>query len=399
MSFISTRAKNAHPSPTLSIDAKFKEMKAEGLPVLGFGAGEPDFDTPENIKNAGIDAIKNNFTKYTPASGILKLKEAICAKFLADNDLNYAAKQILVSCGAKHSLTNIFLGICDPGGEIIIPAPYWVSYPEMVSLAGGVPKFIETSENSGFKITAADLEKAITPKTRGIVLNSPSNPTGAVYTKAELEALAEVIVKHGIYVISDEIYEKLVYGVKHVSIASLGDEIKDLAIIVNGVSKSYAMTGWRIGYLAGPENLVKAMSNVQSHQTSNPTSIAQYAALEALTGDQSSIEKMRAEYEKRRNFMVDRINSIDGLSCLKPDGAFYVFMNVSRLLGREFYGKKINKASELCEDILARSMVALVPSEGFGINGYARLSFATDMDTIKNGLDRIEKYIKGEAKK
>ncbi|MDD6916354.1 MAG: pyridoxal phosphate-dependent aminotransferase [Eubacteriales bacterium] len=393
---ISKKASAISPSPTLAIDSKFKEMKKEGIPVVGFGAGEPDFNTPENIKNAGIEAIKNNITKYTPASGTLELKAAVCQKLKRDTGLEYSTSNIVISNGGKHSLTNTFTCICDPGDEVILPAPYWVSYPEMIKLADAVPVIIEGAEENNFKFTAEQLESAITSKTRALVLNTPSNPTGMVYTKDELEKIAEIAVKNNIYIIFDEIYEKLVYEGEHTNIATLGDEIRDLTIIVNGLAKTYAMTGWRIGFVAANKKLAKAMGNIQSHATSNPNSIAQAAAVEALNGDQSIIETMKKTYIERRDYMVDKINSIDGLSCKTPHGAFYVFMNVKDVLNKEHYGKMINTANELCQDILDRALVALVPSEGFGVDGYVRLSYATSMDTIKTGLDRIEKYLKGE---
>ena len=393
---ISKKASAISPSPTLAIDSKFKEMKKEGIPVVGFGAGEPDFNTPENIKNAGIEAIKNNITKYTPASGTLELKAAVCQKLKRDTGLEYSTSNIVISNGGKHSLTNTFTCICYPGDEVILPAPYWVSYPEMIKLADAVPVIIEGAEENNFKFTAEQLESAITSKTRALVLNTPSNPTGMVYTKDELEKIAEIAVKNNIYIIFDEIYEKLVYEGEHTNIATLGDEIRDLTIIVNGLAKTYAMTGWRIGFVAANKKLAKAMGNIQSHATSNPNSIAQAAAVEALNGDQSIIETMKKTYIERRDYMVDKINSIYGLSCKTPHGAFYVFMNVKDVLNKEHYGKMINTANELCQDILDRALVALVPSEGFGVDGYVRLSYATSMDTIKTGLDRIEKYLKGE---
>ena len=393
---ISKKASAISPSPTLAIDSKFKEMKKEGIPVVGFGAGEPDFNTPENIKNAGIEAIKNNITKYTPASGTLELKAAVCQKLKRDTGLEYSTSNIVISNGGKHSLTNTFTCICDPGDEVILPAPYWVSYPEMIKLADAVPVIIEGAEENNFKFTAEQLESAITSKTRALVLNTPSNPTGMVYTKDELEKIAEIAVKNNIYIIFDEIYEKLVYEGEHTNIATLGNEIRDLTIIVNGLAKTYAMTGWRIGFVAANKKLAKAMGNIQSHATSNPNSIAQAAAVEALNGDQSIIETMKKTYIERRDYMVDKINSIDGLSCKTPHGAFYVFMNVKDVLNKEHYGKMINTANELCQDILDRALVALVPSEGFGVDGYVRLSYATSMDTIRTGLDRIEKYLKGE---
>ena len=395
--FISEKAKKVSPSPTLALDAKFKQMKKQGIPVVGFGAGEPDFETPENIKKAGIKAIEDGFTRYTPASGTVELKEAVCAKFKRDLGLDYKPENIVISNGGKHSLTNIFMCICEPGDEVIIPAPYWVSYPEMVKMADGKPVYLNTTEENDFKFTAEELKNAITEKTRALILNSPSNPTGMVYTKEELEEIAKVIVEADIYVVFDEIYEKLVYEGTHVNIATLGEAIKEKTIIVNGLAKAYAMTGWRIGYTACNVALAKAMGNLQSHATSNPNSIAQAAAVEALNGDQSSVKVMFDEYIKRRDYMVDRISKIDGISCVKPNGAFYVFINLRNVLGKEYYGKVMNTASEICDDMLEKALVALVPSEGFGIDGYARLSYATSMETIEEGLNRIEKYLKGEC--
>lgn len=393
---ISEKAAAVSPSPTLAIDSKFKQMKQQGIPVVGFGAGEPDFNTPDNVKRAGISAIENNITKYTPASGTLELKQAICDKIKRDSGLEYTTANIVVSNGGKHSLTNTFMCICNPGDEVILPAPYWVSYPEMIKMADGVPVIINTTEETGFKFTIEQLKAAITPKTVAIVLNTPSNPTGMIYTEEEMKQIAEIAVENNIYVVFDEIYEKLVYDGTHTNIATLGDGIRDLTIIVNGMAKTYAMTGWRIGYIAANEKLAKAMANIQSHGTSNPNSVAQAAAVEALSGDQSFIDDMKATYISRRDYMVERINSIEGLSCMNPHGAFYIFMNVRDVLGKEHYGKVINTAQELCEDMLERALVALVPSEGFGIDGYVRLSYATSMEVIKTGLDRIEKYLKGE---
>lgn len=394
---ISKMASQISPSPTLALDSKYKQMLKQGIPVVGFGAGEPDFETPDNIKDAAIDAIKKGMTRYTPASGTIELKQAIVDKVKRDSGLEYAIENVVVSNGGKHSLTNIFMCILEPQDEVIIPAPYWVSYPEMVKMAGGVPVFLNTTEESNFKFKAEELENAINSRTRAVVLNTPSNPTGMVYTKEELEKIAEIAVKHNIYIVFDEIYEKLIYGdTVHTNIATLGEDIKNLTIIVNGMAKAYAMTGWRIGFTLSNKELAKAMGNIQSHATSNPNSIAQAASVEALLGDQSSVEKMRVEYEKRKKYMVERINSIEGISCKNPDGAFYIFMNVKELLNKEHYGKMIKTASELCDDMLEKALVALVPSEGFGIDGYVRLSYATSMENITEGLDRIEKYIKGE---
>ena len=392
---ISKKASTISSSPTLLIDSKFKEMKKQGIPVVGFGAGEPDFNTPDFIKMAGIRAIENNFTKYTPASGTPELKKAVCDKVKRDTGLEYNLSNVIISNGGKNALTFAFMAICNPGDEVIIPTPFWVSYPEMVKMADAVPVFLNTTEETGFKFTPAQLEATITSKTKALVLNTPSNPTGMIYTGEELAEIAKIAVKHNIYVVFDEIYEKLIYEGSHTNIATLGDDIRKITIIVNGMAKTYAMTGWRIGYAVADEKIIKAMSNIQSHATSNPNSIAQAASVEALNGDQSFIEDMKAVYSKRRDYMVERINAIDGISCLKPNGAFYIFMNVKKVLNKEHYGKMINTASELCEDMLERAKVALVPSEGFGIEGYVRLSYATSMEVITEGLDRIEKYLQG----
>lgn len=396
--YISEKAKSISASPTLAIDSKFKQMKQQGIPVVGFGAGEPDFNTPDHIKNAGIEAIKNNITKYTPASGTLELKQAICEKMKKDTGLTYTPANVIVSNGGKHALTNIFMAILNPGDEVVIPAPFWVSYPEMVKMADGKPVYINTTEENNFKFTIDQLAAACTDKTRALVLNSPSNPTGMAYTREEMEKIAEFAVAKGIYVIFDEIYEKLLYEGEHVNIATLGDEIRKLTIVVNGMAKTYAMTGWRIGYVVAEEPLIKAMSNMQSHATSNPNSIAQAASVEAILGDQSMIDVMKEEYRTRRDYMVKRINSIEGLSCQCPQGAFYIFMNVKAVLGKEHYGKMIHTANDLCQDILDRALVAMVPSEGFGVDGYVRLSYATSMEVITTGLDKIEEYLQGKCK-
>ncbi len=391
---LSEKMSNISSSPTLAIDAKFKKMKADGIDVVGFGTGEPDFDTPDHIKMAAINAITAGFTKYTPASGTMDLRKAVAQKLENDNGVTYAPTDIVISNGAKHALVNAFYAILNDGDEVLIPKPFWVSYPEMVRIAGGVPKFIETTEDTKFKFSAADFEAAITPKTKAIVLNSPSNPTGMVYSEEELKSIADVAVKHNIFVVSDEIYEKLVYGsARHVSIASFGEDIKKLTIIINGVSKSYAMTGWRIGYTASAPEIAKIISNVQSHASSNPCSISQAAALAAISGPQEMVEAMRQEFKVRRDYMVKRINSIPGVSCINPDGAFYVFMSIKDLLGKEIKGKVINNADEFCEWLLECSKVALVPGTGFGADGYVRWSYATSMQNIKEGLDRLEDFL------
>lgn len=391
---LSKKALSISPSSTLTIDAKAKKMKAEGIDIVGFGAGEPDFDTPLHIKEAAIKAINEGFTKYTPASGTLELKEAVCRKFKRDNNLIYKPSNIVISNGAKHSLVNVFQAILNPGDEVIIPAPFWVSYPEMVKIADGTPVILNTTEDESFKFSIDKLEKAITSKTKAIVLNSPSNPTGMIYTEDELKAIADLAVKKGIFVVSDEIYEELIYdGYKHVSIASINDEIKDLTIVVNGVSKSYSMTGWRIGYTASNEQIANIMGNVQSHATSNPNSIAQKAALAALEGPQDIIDEMAAEFVKRRDYMVDRINKIPGLSCIKPNGAFYVMMNISKIIGKEICGTVVKGSDDFANLLLEKANVALVPGSGFGTDIHVRLSYATSLKNITEGLNRIENFL------
>ncbi|MCX5782637.1 MAG: pyridoxal phosphate-dependent aminotransferase [Elusimicrobia bacterium] len=393
--WLSQRAQNIKPSPTLAIDSKAKALKAQGVNVINFGAGEPDFDTPANIKEAAQKAISEGFTKYCPVGGTPDLKQAIIDKFKKDNNLDYTPEEIIVSCGAKHSLYNLFQSILEKGNEVLIPAPYWVSYPDMVALAGAKSKFIKTKESSGFKISPEQLKKAIGKKTKALIINSPSNPTGGAYTKEELKAIGEICVENKILVISDEIYEKLIYNnFQTSSIASVSPEIKALTIVVNGVSKSYAMTGWRIGYTAGQKEIISAMTNIQSQSTSNPTSIALKATVEALKGPQDSVEKMRQEFEKRRNYIVDRLNSIKGIKCFKPQGAFYVFPNIKKLLGKSYGGKQVNTDSELAEYLLENAKIAVVPGEPFGTPGYIRLSYATSMENIEQGLNRFEEAIK-----
>jgi aspartate aminotransferase len=395
MSTLTKRAKAISPSPTLAITAKAKAMQAEGIDVIGFGAGEPDFDTPEHIKQAAIKALSEGFTKYTPTAGIPPLKKAICDRFKTDSGLEYDPSQVIVSCGAKHSIYNIVQVLCEPGDEVIIPSPYWVSYPEMVRVAEATPVFIDAAEKDNFKITAASLSKAITKKTKLLILNSPSNPTGQVYSKKELEAIAKIAVEKNTWVISDEIYDKLVYGgVENVSIASLNPQIKAKTLVVNGVSKSYAMTGWRIGYVAGDKEIIGAMSNLQDHSTSNPVSISQKAALAALTGPQDEVKTMAAEFEKRRNYMVDRLNKMPGISCLLPPGAFYAFPNVSKLFNKSYNGKPIKGSMGLTELLLTEAKVAVLPGSPFGADNYLRLSYATSMKNITGGMDRIEEFAK-----
>lgn len=392
--FLSQRARAIKPSPTLAIDAKAKALKAQGVDVIGFGVGEPDFDTPRNIKEAGIKAIENGFTKYCPVGGTDDLKDAIIEKLKKDNSLSYERGEIIVSCGAKHSLYNIAMTVLEKGDEVIIPAPYWVSYPDIVALADATPVIVNTSEKNGFKMTADEFRRAITPKTKAVVINSPSNPTGSSYSRKELEAIAEVAVEKKILIISDDIYEKLVYdGFEFTSIASLGKEVKDLTIVVNGVSKAYAMTGWRIGYAAGSKEIVTAMTNIQSQSTSNPTSIAMKASTEALKGSQDAVTLMVREFDKRRVYMVERLNKINGITCLRPNGAFYAFPNITGLLGKSFNGKILNSSSDVATCLLDEVKVALVPGSAFGAEGYLRLSYATSMENIKEGIDRIEKAV------
>ena len=391
---IAKRAQAIKPSPTLATAAKAKAMKAQGIDVVDFGVGEPDFETPENVKQAGIKAIQSGFTKYTPAGGTDELKEAVLEKFKRDNGLQYDKTQILISCGAKHSLYNIAEALFDPGDEVIIPSPYWVSYPDQVLLNDALPVIVETTEAEGFKLSAKKLEQAVTKKTKALVLNSPSNPTGLAYDKKALEDIAALAVRHNLYVISDEIYEKLIYdGFTHTSIASLGKEIKDLTIVVNGVSKSHAMTGWRIGYAAGPKDVITAMANIQSQSTSNPSSISQKAAVEALRGPQDFIGTMNIEFDKRRKYMVERLNKIKGVSCLMPVGAFYAFPRISSLFGKSLNGKVVKNSADLATLLLEEAKVALVSGDAFGADAYIRLSYATSMDSIKKGLDRIEQMI------
>jgi len=395
MSILSNRAKGLKPSPTLAINAKAKAMQAQGIRVVSFGAGEPDFDTPENIKRAAIKSIEEGFTKYTAVGGIDELKDAVIHKFQRDNQLTYKRSQILISCGGKHSFYNLAQALFDRGDEVIIPAPYWVSYPPMVALAEAKPVIIETKEENGFKVTPEELKKAITPRTKALVLNSPSNPTGSAYTKKELEKIAEIAISHKFFVISDEIYEKIVYdGFEFRSIASLGEEIKGRTIIVHGVAKTYAMTGWRIGYAAGPEEIISAMSNIQSQSTSNPTSISQKASVEALIGPQEEVKKMLSAFTERRNYIVDRLNEISGVSCFKPIGAFYVFPNFSEYYGKSYQGKKISNSTELADYFLNVARVAVVPGVEFGADPFERLSYATSMKDIREGIDRIEDALK-----
>lgn len=391
---LSERAKRIKPSPTLSIDAKAKAMKASGIDIVSFGVGEPDFDTPENIKEAAIKAIKEGFTKYTPVGGIDSLKDAIIEKFNKDNNLNYTREEIIVSCGAKHSLYNIAQALLNPGDEVLIPSPYWVSYPDQVLLNDAIPVFVKTYESDSFMLRPEAIESSITKKTKALILNSPSNPTGLTYDRKTLEKIAEVVLRYGIFVISDEIYEKLTYdGFKHVSIASFDNEIKAKTTVVNGLSKAYAMTGWRVGYAAGPKELIKAMTNIQSQSTSNPTSIAQKAAVEALRGPQDFITVMLAEFDKRRRFLINELNSVPGMSCLAPTGAFYAFPNTSKLYGKSAGERTISSSSDLALYLLEEANVALMHGDAFGDDDHVRLSYATSIEEIKKGVDRIREAV------
>jgi aspartate aminotransferase len=391
---LSKKGMSIEPSVTLAISAKASAMKKAGENVISFSVGEPDFNTPENIQKAGIEAITTGITKYTPASGTPEIKEAICKKFKNENGLEYKPSQIIVSNGGKHSLYNALMAILNPGDEVIFSIPYWVSYPELVMIAGGVPVKLPTKEENEFKFSSADLEAAKTDKTKAIIINSPSNPTGSVYSKEELQDIADWAVKNNIIVISDELYEKLIYdGYEHISIASLNEDIKNLTIVVNGMAKAYAMTGWRIGYAAGDEKIIKIMSNLQSHTTSNPNSIAQYASIEGLSGSQDGIMKMKAEFDKRRKVMVDLINGIKGVSCATPKGAFYVMLNISQLLGAEVEGVKINSSVDFADLLLEKCKVAVVPGLAFGDDNYVRLSYATSVENINEGLNRVKELL------
>ncbi|HPE16417.1 MAG TPA: pyridoxal phosphate-dependent aminotransferase [Oscillospiraceae bacterium] len=394
MKSLSKFAVTVQASTTLAIDAMYKKMKADGVDVLGFGAGEPDFNTPEFIKEAGILAIRTNQTRYTPAAGTEALRRAVCARLGADYGLSYAPEQVVVASGAKHCMFLAFMALLDPGDEVLLPAPYWVSYYEMIRMAGGVPVILETTAEDGFRVAPRQLEAAVTPRTKALLLNNPSNPTGMLYDRAALTDIAGVCVRHDLYVIADEIYASLVYdGETFVSFPSLGEEVKKRTILVNGVSKSYAMTGWRIGYAAAERSVAKVMANYVSHSTSAPSTISQAAALAALTGPQDEIATMRAAFEARRNYLVSRMEKIKGVTCVRPEGAFYVMMGIGPLLGKTLHGKKIEDADDFCGVFLEKGLVALVPGTGFGAPTYVRWSYATDMDTIRAGLDRLEKFL------
>lgn len=387
---ISKHAASLSPSLTLAIDAKAKQLKAEGQDVVGFGAGEPDFDTPQHIKDAAAKALAEGFTKYTPSSGILELRQALADKFKRDNGVTYKASQIIVSCGGKHSCYNTILATCQEGDEVIIPAPYWLSYPEMVKLAGATPVILTTTDATEFKVTPDQLRAAITPRTRLFILNSPSNPTGSLYTPEEIKALGDICVEKDILIMSDEIYEKLVYdGAQHSSVASYSQAHYDHTIIVHGFAKAYSMTGWRLGFLAAPEPIAKAIDAIQSHSTSNPTSFAQKGAVAALNGPQDHLKVWLAEFARRRSYAHQRLNAMPGVSCVNAKGAFYLFPKIS--------GTGL-KSAEFCARLLDEEKVAAVPGIAFGADEYIRLSYATSLANIQKGLDRMEKFVRALAK-
>ena len=395
---LSPALQNLKPSATLAAAAKAKELKAKGVNVLDFTLGEPDFITPANIRDAAVAAMNAGHTHYTPSGGILELKQAVCAAYQRDYGLQFKPNQVLISNGAKHSIHNVLASLCGPGDEVIIPAPYWVSYSALVELAGAIPVLVNTTEASGFCMSAAQLQNAITPKTRMLMLNNPSNPTGSTYPVAQLEALARVAVERNLLVLSDEIYEKLIYqGSEFRCFASFGPDVAARTIIVSGVSKAYAMTGWRIGWTIGPVEAIRAMDNLQSQETSNPCSISQYAAVEALNGPQESVEAMRVEFEKRRNYVMERMRpwrSRYGITFAEPGGAFYAFFNVSSCFNRPLLGGiQASDASEFCNALLEHGHVALVTGDAFGAPGYVRLSFATSLELLKAGLDAIERFL------
>ncbi|MBV4418104.1 pyridoxal phosphate-dependent aminotransferase [Clostridium tyrobutyricum] len=391
---LSKKAEKIQASITLAITAKAKQMKSEGIDVVGFGAGEPDFNTPQYIQEAALDAIKNGFTKYTPAAGIADLRQEIANKFKKDNNLNYEIDQIIVSTGAKQCISNVLSAILNPGDEVLIAVPYWVSYPELVKLADGTPVFVSTKEENGFKYTIENLEKSVTNKTKAIIINSPNNPTGSVYTKKELSNIAEFAKRKDIIIISDEIYEKLIYNNNlHISIASISEDAYNRTIVINGMSKTYAMTGWRLGYAAGNSKIIKLMSNIQSHTTGNANSISQYASLCALKHDSSDIESMIREFDNRRKYMISRIENIEEITAVKPQGAFYVMVNISKLFGKKVDGVEINDSLGFSSELLKKEKVAVIPGSGFGVDNYIRLSYATSMKNINEGLNRIEKFI------
>jgi len=396
MKSISEIALKVQASTTLQVDALYKSMKAKGMDVIGFTAGEPDFDTPDNVKEAANTAISNNHTKYTPIAGIPELRTAIVNRLQSDCGILYTPNQIVTASGAKHSIYIALRALLNPGDEVILPAPYWVTYAEAVLMTGGVPVTIPTTQGDDFKITAEKLESAITDKTKLLIICNPSNPTGMLYNKSELKVIADVCVKNDLYIMSDEVYYRFIYdGKDFTSVAALGDDIKERTIIINGVSKTYAMTGWRIGYSASNSLLADVMSNFLSHSTSAPCTISQYAALEALSGTQESVSLMCKQFKERRDYIVERISKIPGVNCIKPDGAFYIMLNIEGLIGRTLGGKLINSSDDFALTFLEKGLVATVSCTGFGIDNYVRLTYAASMENIKEGMDRLEKFIDG----
>ena len=387
-------AEAVRASTTLAVDSLARQMRADGLDVVGFGTGEPDFKTPDNISMAAIAAICEGKTKYTPAAGIIPLRKAIAERLKADCGVDYDYTQIVIASGAKHSVYIALAAITNPGDEIIIPAPFWVSYYEMVRMVGGTPVIVQAGEDQDFKITAEQLEAAITDNTKCLMLNNPSNPTGMIYSKDELQAIADVCVRHDLYILADEIYYQLIYdGMEFTSMASLGEDVKERTLLINGVSKSYAMTGWRVGYCAANKKLAKIMSNFLSHSTGAPSTISQWASVEALNGPQEGIEEMRKAFLQRRDYIVKRINEIPGVSCINPNGAFYVMVNIEKLVGKTLGGKLIENDDDFAVALLEKALVAVVPCSGFGIKNFVRWSYAASMENIEKGLDRLEKFV------
>lgn len=394
MKELSRIAESVQASTTMAIDSLFKQMKADGVDVIGFGAGEPDFNTPDEIKAAGIQAIEQNVTRYTPAAGTVELRQAVCDRIAADCGVQYKPNQVVATSGAKHAVYLALRALVNPGDEVILPAPYWVSYIELIRMVGGVPVVVTATEAEHFKLSKEKLAAAITPKTKALILNNPSNPTGMAYSREELEDIAQVCVANDVYVISDEIYYGLLYdGRKFTSFASLSREARELTILINGVSKSYAMTGWRIGYACANDRIAKVMANYVSHSTGSPVAISQKAAAVALSGSQEKIEEMRRAFEERRNYLVGRMNRIPGVSCLCPEGAFYVMMNLEQLIGRSIQGVEITDDDVFADAFLKKGLVAVVPGAGFGAKNFVRWSYATSMDNIREGLDRLERFL------
>jgi len=391
---LARRVQNLKPSSTLAITAQAKRLKAQGMDVVNFGAGEPDFDTPENVKQAAIAAIQAGFTRYTPAGGIPELRQAVADRLRQEQGLEYSPQEILISCGAKHALFNLALALFEPGDEVILPAPYWVTYPEQITLAGATPVIVKTQEEDNFCLTPEALKANLSPRTKALILNSPNNPTGCIYPEETLSGLAELAIQHNLWVISDECYARIVYPEgRHISIASLGEEIKRRTLIVDAVSKTYSMTGWRIGYTAGPQEVIAAMENIQSQSTSNPTSISQKAALEALTGSQEHLGFWLEEFRRRRDYITEKLNCLPGLSCIKPKGAFYIFPNCSGVLGSSIDGQAIDSPATFCRLLLDKVQVAAVPGEAFGSHCHIRLSYACSREVIHKGIQRLAHFL------